>query len=150
MSYALLDLCEKNQSDLSSWIVMETGGMKGKRSEITREKLHGFLKKSFNVDTIHSEYGMTELLSQAYSNSNGIFQCSPWMKIMTRDINDPLKLKTDTSTGGINIIDLANLYSCSFIATDDLGRIYPDGSFEILGRFDQSDVRGCNLLSEIN
>ena len=125
---------------------METGGMKGRRKEMIREELHEQLCNGFGVDAIHSEYGMTELLSQAYSSGSGIFNCPPWMKIITRDPNDPLTILSDDKAGGINIIDLANINSCSFIATQDLGRVYADHSFEILGRFDNSDIRGCNLL----
>ncbi len=147
VSFALLDLAEKEPVDLSSVIIMETGGMKGRRKELTREELHGILKKAFNVRSIHSEYGMTELLSQAYSKGDGIFYCPPWMKIILRDTQDPLNLFTESGrTGGINIIDLANLYSCSFISTGDLGKLREDGGFEVLGRFDNSDIRGCNLL----
>jgi hypothetical protein len=147
VSFALLDLAENYSPDLSGVIVMETGGMKGRRKEITRSELHEILKSKLNVEVIHSEYGMTELLSQAYSTGNGIFRCPPWMKILIRDPQDPLEIyKSHGRTGGINIIDLANIYSCSFIATGDLGRLNEDGSFEVLGRFDNSDVRGCNLL----
>tara|TARA_R110002012_G_scaffold70712_1_gene182014 strand:+ start:140299 stop:141273 length:975 start_codon:yes stop_codon:yes gene_type:complete len=145
VSYALLDLIEKGKFQLKNTIVMETGGMKGRRKEMIKEELHGILKKGFGVAKIHSEYGMTELLSQAYSTGNGIFNCPPWMKILTRDTEDALSY-TFGKTGGINVIDLANLNSCSFIATQDLGKTYPDGSFEILGRFDSSDIRGCNLM----
>jgi hypothetical protein len=128
---------------------METGGMKGRRKEITREELHDTLKKGLNVEVIHSEYGMTELLSQAYSKGHGIFNCPPWMKIFLRDPHDPLSLINEPwRTGGINIIDLANIYSCSFIATGDLGKLHSDGSFEVSGRFDNSDVRGCNLMAD--
>jgi phenylacetate-coenzyme A ligase PaaK-like adenylate-forming protein len=149
VSFALLELAEKYHPDLSAVIVMETGGMKGRRKEITREELHSILKKSFNVEYIHSEYGMTELLSQAYSKADGIFYCPPWMKILIRDPQDPLTLlKEPGRTGGINIIDLANIYSCSFVATDDLGKLHNDDGFEVLGRLDNSDVRGCNLLIE--
>jgi len=148
VSFALLDLAEKQSADLSGIIVMETGGMKGRRKEITRQELHKVLTESFNVPVIHSEYGMTELMSQAYSKGKGIFYCPPWMKIVLRDTQDPLTLFTEAGrTGGINIIDLANIYSCSFIATADLGRLHEDGGFEVLGRFDNSDIRGCNLLS---
>jgi len=126
---------------------METGGMKGRRKEIVREELHNILKKGFGVSTIHSEYGMTELLSQAYSYDDGIFRTPPWMKILTRDTEDPLTLLSGNKTGGINVIDLANYNSCSFIATQDLGKIHRDGSFEIIGRFDHSDIRGCNLMA---
>ena len=147
VSFALLDLAEKQSPDLSGIIVMETGGMKGRRKEITRQELHKVLTESFNVPVIHSEYGMTELMSQAYSKGKGIFYCPPWMKIILRDTQDPLTLFTEAGrTGGINIIDLANIHSCSFIATGDLGRLHEDGGFEVLGRFDNSDIRGCNLL----
>ena len=149
VSFALLDLAEKYSPDLSGVIVMETGGMKGRRKEITREELHNQLKKGLNVQNIHSEYGMTELLSQAYSKGEGLFSCPPWMKILIRDPHDPLSILDEPGrTGGINVIDLANIHSCSFIATDDLGRVNANGSFEVLGRFDSSDVRGCNLLIE--
>jgi hypothetical protein len=129
-------------------IVLETGGMKGKREEITREKLHETLAEKFGVKKIHSEYGMTELLSQAYSKGDGIFKCPPWMKIMVRDANDPFSFLPDGKTGAVNIIDLANIYSCSFIAAQDVGRVHANDSFEILGRMDNSDLRGCNLLAE--
>ena len=125
---------------------METGGMKGKRREMVRDELHETLCAGFGVPVIHSEYGMTELLSQAYSKGGGIFHCPPWMKVMIRDTNDPLEILGDDRTGGINIIDLANLNSCSFIATQDLGKTLTNGTFEVLGRFDNSDIRGCNLL----
>jgi hypothetical protein len=146
VTYALLDFIEKYQVNFPELIVMETGGMKGKRKEMVREELHQLLTAGFGVSTIHSEYGMTELLSQAYSYGSGVFNCPPWMKICLRDTNDPLSPAPDNKTGGINIIDLANLNSCSFIATQDLGRIFQDGSFEVLGRFDNADIRGCNLL----
>ena len=146
VTYALLDFLEAHQLHYPELIVMETGGMKGKRKEMVREELHQVLKAGFGVSAIHSEYGMTELLSQAYSYGEGIFNCPPWMKIVLRDTNDPLSLVTGQQTGGINIIDLANVNSCSFLATQDLGRVYADGSFEVLGRFDQADIRGCNLL----
>lgn len=149
VSFALLDLAENQSPDLSGIIVMETGGMKGRRKEITRREMHAILKDKFNVPVIHSEYGMTELLSQAYSKGDGIFYCPPWMKILIRDPHDPLSIMTEPGrTGGINIIDLANINSCSFIATGDLGKLHEDGGFEILGRFDNSDIRGCNLLAE--
>lgn len=146
VSFALLDMAENHPMQLKHTIVMETGGMKGKRKEMIREELHQILKKGFGVPQIHSEYGMTELLSQAYSKGEGVFKTPPWMKIMIRDTEDPLTLQPIGKTGGINVIDLANINSCSFIATQDLGKIYNDGSFEILGRFDYSDIRGCNLM----
>jgi phenylacetate-coenzyme A ligase PaaK-like adenylate-forming protein len=149
VSFALLDLAEKYSPDLHDVIVMETGGMKGRRKEITRIELHSVLEKAFNVREIHSEYGMTELMSQAYSKSKGIFNCPPWMKVMIRDPLDPLTIiEEPETTGGINIIDLANVHSCSFISTGDLGKLHEDGSFEVLGRIDNSDIRGCNLLIE--
>ena len=149
VSFALLDMAENKPPDLSGVIVMETGGMKGRRKELTRPELHSILKEKFNAFSIHSEYGMTELLSQAYSKGDGIFYCPPWIKIIIRDPLDPLTLYTEPGrTGGINIIDLANINSCSFIATGDLGKIHEDGGFEVLGRFDNSDIRGCNLLVE--
>ncbi len=148
VTYALLDLAEKFPQDLQNVVIMETGGMKGKRKEMIREELHSILKNAFHVSEIHSEYGMTELLSQAYSKGNGIFNCPPWMKILIREMNDPFSFAENGKTGGINIIDFANLYSCSFISTSDLGKKSDDGSFEILGRFDDSDVRGCNLMVE--
>lgn len=146
VSFALLDLIEAYNFDLNHTVIMETGGMKGKRKELIREELHKHLKEGFNVSDIHSEYGMTELLSQAYSNGNGIFKTPPWMKVLTRDTEDPLTTQPDLKTGGLNIIDLSNIYSCAFIATQDLGKTYTDGSFEIIGRFDNSDIRGCNLM----
>jgi phenylacetate-coenzyme A ligase PaaK-like adenylate-forming protein len=149
VSFALLDLAESCSPDFSGVTIIETGGMKGRRKELTRSELHSILKEKFNVNTIHSEYGMTELLSQAYSSGNGIFYCPPWMRIVIRDPQDPLSLFSQPGkTGGINIIDLANLNSCSFIATGDLGKLHEDGGFEVLGRFDNSDIRGCNLLAE--
>ncbi|WP_316782942.1 acyl transferase [Pedobacter frigiditerrae] len=146
VTYALLDFVEQFQIDFPALIVMETGGMKGKRKEMVREELHGILTSGFGVKHIHSEYGMTELLSQGYSYGEGIFNCPPWMKILLRDTSDPLSLLQNRQSGGINVIDLANINSCSFIATQDLGKIYADGSFEVLGRFDNADIRGCNLL----
>ncbi len=145
VSFALLDLVEKEHFNLKNTIVMETGGMKGRRKEMIREELHDKLKAGFGVDKIHSEYGMTELLSQAYSTGKGIFECPPWMDILIRDPEDALTFLKNGKTGGINVIDLANINSCSFIATQDLGRKKND-QIEILGRFDNSDVRGCNLL----
>ena len=147
VSFALLDLIEKYQFNLQNTVVMETGGMKGRRKEIIRPELHELLKKGFGVSKIHSEYGMTELLSQAYSKGNGIFNCPPWMKVFTRELEDPLQVQSGNKTGGINIIDLANINSCSFIATQDLGKKFSDDSFEIIGRFDHSDIRGCNLMA---
>ncbi len=148
VSYALLDLLEKGNLNLNeNFVIMETGGMKGRRKELTKQELHTVLKKGFGVDIVHSEYGMTELLSQAYAKKNAAFKTPPWMKVLIRDINDPLSFQTKNKSGGINIIDLANVNSCSFIATQDLGKINTqDNSFEILGRFDYSDTRGCNLL----
>lgn len=146
VSFALLDLIESYQFHLKNTIVMETGGMKGRRKELIRTELHDKLKKGFGVDTIHSEYGMTELLSQAYSKGQGVFNCPPWMKILTRDTEDALTIQNHGKVGGINVIDLANINSCSFIATQDLGRVFKDDSFEIIGRFDNSDIRGCNLM----
>ncbi|MDO6760634.1 acyl transferase [Tamlana sp. 2_MG-2023] len=146
VSFALLDLVESFQFQLKNTIIMETGGMKGKRKELIRHELHAILKQGFGVDTIHSEYGMTELLSQAYSKGNGVFDCPPWLKVLTRDTEDALSIQTAGKAGGLNIIDLANVNSCSFIATQDLGRVNSDGSFEVIGRFDNSDIRGCNLM----
>lgn len=146
VSFALLDLIELHQFHLNHTIVMETGGMKGRRKELIRAELHQVLKKGFGVSEIHSEYGMTELLSQAYSKGNGIFNCPPWMKVVTRDTEDPLSIQDLGKTGGLNIIDLANVNSCAFIATQDLGKKTLTGQFEVIGRFDNSDVRGCNLL----
>ncbi|WP_273275370.1 acyl transferase [Maribacter polysiphoniae] len=146
VSFALLDVVEEHTLQLNNTLVMETGGMKGRRKELIREELHDILKKGFGVSEIHSEYGMTELLSQAYSKGNGIFNTPPWMKVLIRDTEDPLSYLPDGKTGGINVIDLANINSCSFIATQDLGKKSKDRSFEILGRFDHSDIRGCNLM----
>ncbi|MCX2585094.1 acyl transferase [Pedobacter sp. MR22-3] len=146
VTYALLDFVEKFDLNFPELIVMETGGMKGRRKEMVREELHQQLTEGFGVPAIHSEYGMTELLSQAYSLGEGIFQCPDWMKVLIRDTNDPLTLIPEGKTGGINVIDLANINSCSFIATQDLGKINADQSFEVLGRFDNADIRGCNLL----
>lgn len=146
VTYALLDLVEKQNFKLKNTIVMETGGMKGRRKEMIREELHQILQNGFGVSSIHSEYGMTELLSQAYSTGNGIFETPPWMQVLIRDTEDALAFAENGKTGGINVIDLANVNSCSFIATQDLGKKYDNGSFEVLGRFDNSDIRGCNLL----
>jgi len=146
VSYALLDLVEKYKFDLKDVIIMETGGMKGRRKEMIREELHQILCDGFGASKIHSEYGMTELLSQAYSKGNGVFETPNWMKILVRDTEDALTLLPNGKTGGINVIDLANINSCSFIATQDLGKKLSENKFEILGRFDNSDIRGCNLL----
>jgi phenylacetate-coenzyme A ligase PaaK-like adenylate-forming protein len=146
VTYALLDLIEKENFQLQNTIIMETGGMKGKRKEMIREELHQILTNGFGVSAIHSEYGMTELLSQAYSLGDGIFECPNWMQVLIRDTEDAVSYIPNGKTGGINIIDLANINSCSFIATQDLGKKYSDGTFEVLGRFDNSDIRGCNLM----
>jgi len=146
VSYALLDLIEMHSFKLKNTIVMETGGMKGRRKEMIREELHEHLKQGFGLKTIHSEYGMTELLSQAYSKGNGVFEAPAWMKILIRDVNDPFGILSNGQSGGINIIDLANIHSISFIETKDLGKTNSNQEFEILGRFDDSDIRGCNLL----
>ena len=148
VTYALLDLVERQKFQLKNTIIMETGGMKGKRKEMIREELHEILCDGFGVQSIHSEYGMTELLSQAYSLGNGVFECPAWMQILIRDTEDALTYVNSGKTGGVNVIDLANINSCSFIATQDLGKKYPNNSFEILGRFDNSDIRGCNLMVE--
>ena len=147
VSFALLDFIEENSFELKHTVIMETGGMKGRRKELIREELHRILKKGFGVDYIHSEYGMTELLSQAYSYGNGLFHCPPWMKILIREPEDPFNILDPSKSGGINIIDLANFNSCAFIATQDLGKVHDNDTFEILGRFDHSDLRGCNLMA---
>lgn len=152
VTYALLDFAEKYPMSLQHTIIMETGGMKGRREEITRQEVHAMLQQQFGTGAIHSEYGMTELLSQGYSQGNGLFNTAPWLKVLLRAADDPFeilqtsKLSPTSSNGAINIVDLANLYSCAFIATDDVGRMYPDGSFEVLGRLDNSDIRGCGLM----
>ncbi|TVR72282.1 MAG: acyl transferase [Marinilabiliales bacterium] len=148
VSFALLDLFGRYGFRLGNTIVAETGGMKGKRKEITREELHDLIRRGSGLQHIHSEYGMTELLSQAWSRSGGIFHTPPWMKVMIRDAYDPFSCLEQGRSGGVNIIDLANIDSCAFIETADLGRMHPGGGFEILGRFDNADLRGCNLLSE--
>lgn len=148
VTFALLDLAEQHPMSLEHTIIMETGGMKGRRPEVVREELHAILKSAFHVGAIHSEYGMTELLSQAWSTGEGLYRCPPWMQVRLRDANDPLTHIGPGRTGGIDVIDLANVASCPFISTQDLGRVRADGSFEVLGRFDNSDVRGCNLLVE--
>jgi phenylacetate-coenzyme A ligase PaaK-like adenylate-forming protein len=146
VSFALLDMAEKFPVEHPRMMIMETGGMKGRRKEMIREELHNNLKVAFNVRTIASEYGMTELLSQAYSKSDGIFSTPPWMKVLIRDMNDPFTILESGKSGGISVIDLANLFSCSFIATQDLGKYVSSSEFQILGRFDNSDIRGCNLM----
>lgn len=146
VSYALLDFAESNPFDMKDTIIIETGGMKGQRKELLREELHNELKQAFNLTQIHSEYGMTELLSQAYSVKDQLFECPPWMKVRIRETNDPFSYVQDQRSGGVNVIDLANINSCSFIATQDIGKKTDASRFEILGRFDHSDVRGCNLL----
>ena len=147
VSYALLDLAEIIPSSLNRWTIMETGGMKGRRKEIIRDELHLILKKAFDVDCIHSEYGMSELLSQAYSLKDGLFSTPKWMKVIIRDLEDPFNKIEDSSSGGINIIDLANIFSCSFIETQDIGKKNANEKFEVLGRSDHSEIRGCNLLT---
>lgn len=145
VTFALLDFAETNSMPLQHTTIMETGGMKGRRDELTRMEVYQVLKQSFGVKNIHSEYGMTELLSQAYSKGDGKFICPPWMKVLVRDEEDPLRVSI-SGRGVLNIIDLANIYSCSFIATDDVGMVYEDGSFEVYGRLDNCDIRGCSLL----
>jgi phenylacetate-coenzyme A ligase PaaK-like adenylate-forming protein len=149
VTFALLDFAEQFPMDLSEIIIMETGGMKGRREEMTREEVHAILTKAFNVKTIHSEYGMTELLSQAYSKGNGTFETPPWMKVLKRDIYNPLQTSVQTGRGSLNVIDLANINSCAFIATQDLVNIVSADEFEVLGRIDNSDIRGCNLMVSI-
>jgi len=146
VSFALWDLAEQYPMPLKHTTIMETGGMKGKRKEVIREELHGIFQEAFEVQNIHSEYGMTELLSQAYSKGNGIFRCPPWMRVLTREVTDPFSIVPPNRTGILNIIDLANVHSCAFLATSDLGKRFEGGSFEVLGRMDYSDIRGCNLL----
>ena len=146
VSFALLDMASEYPLSLPNTTVIETGGMKGRRKEIIRAELHQQLIDAWGIKSVHSEYGMTELLSQAYAQDEGIFHCPPWMRVLVRDTEDPLKYLDAGKTGGINIIDLANIYSCSFIATQDLGKQQKAGGFEVLGRFDHSDVRGCNLM----
>lgn len=148
VTYALLKLAEEYPMKLNHTIIMETGGMKGRRGELTRQEVHQILSGAFKIENIHSEYGMTELLSQAYSNGKGIFQCVPWMKVLIRDMYDPFRVGLVNETGVINMIDLANINSCSFIATDDVGILLPDDDFEVAGRLDSSDIRGCNIMAE--
>ena len=145
VTFALLDFAEKYSLQLNSTIVMETGGMKGRREEWTRQQVHYFLQQKMGTATIHSEYGMTELLSQAYSKGSGIFHSPDYMKVMVRQDDDPFQVSY-AGEGVINVVDLVNIYSCAFIATDDIGKIYPDGSFELSGRLDASDLRGCSLM----
>ena len=148
VSYALIDLIENfDLPSLKNWNIIETGGMKGRKKELIREELHEILQRGFETENIHSEYGMTELLSQAYSTQKGKFKSPPWMKFLTRELEDPFTYCQYENTGGLNIIDLANIYSCSFIETQDLGRMHKDGTVSILGRFDQAEIRGCNLLT---
>ncbi len=150
VTYALLDFAEQFPMKLANTIVMETGGMKGRREELTRNEVHKILSSNFKIQNIHSEYGMTELLSQAYSTQKGIFACSNTMKVFLRSEDDPLEIvqhqNKEFITGALNIVDLSNIYSCSFIATDDVGKLYKDGNFEILGRLENSDIRGCGLM----
>ncbi len=146
VTYALLDFAEQFPMHLRHTTIIETGGMKGRRKEMLREEVHQELKQAFNIENIHSEYGMTELLSQAYSNENGIFRSPAWMKVLARDIYNPLQILEPEKTGALNIIDLANIYSCAFIATDDIGIVHTNGSFEVAGRRDNADVRGCSLM----
>lgn len=146
VSFALWELAERFAPDLSGVVVMETGGMKGRRREVTRAELHQILRRAFRVEQIHSEYGATELFSQSYSRGGGVFRPSPTLRVYTREVTDPLRLRHDARTGALNLIDLANVDTVSFLATDDLGRVFDDGCFEVLGRMDASDVRGCNLL----
>jgi len=146
VTYALLDLATQHPQHLKHTLIMETGGMKGKRKELLKEEIHQLLEEAFLTKNIHSEYGMTELLSQSYSKGKNIFKSPPWMKILVRDVNDPLSIMGDNKKGGINVIDLANIHSCPFVATQDLGCTFEDGTFSVLGRFSNADVRGCNLL----
>jgi hypothetical protein len=148
VTFALLDLAEKYPGPLVDTVVMETGGMKGRRREMVRAEVHARLQQAFGLEAVHSEYGMTELLSQAWSQGDGIYHTPPWMRIRIREVNDPFSPAPHGRTGGIDVIDLANVASCPFISTQDLGRLLPDGGFEVLGRFDHSDVRGCNLMVE--
>jgi hypothetical protein len=165
VTFALLDFAKEYPFPLKHTVIMETGGMKGRREEIVRDEVQQLLKRKFQLEVIHSEYGMTELLSQAYSNGNGIFYCPPWMKVLIRDEEDPFEVQSSefsvlsrdsqlltpdsrlSTKGIINVIDLANVYTCSFIATDDAGELYGDGSFEVIGRIDNSDIRGCSLMA---
>ncbi len=145
VTFALLDFAEKFPLPLKHTIVMETGGMKGRREEMTRQQVHDLLQAAFGLPAIHAEYGMTELLSQAYSTGAGVLHCPPWMKVLVREEDDPFAVHR-AGSGILNVIDLANIYSCSFIATEDVARVYEDGSFEVQGRMDNSDIRGCSLM----
>ncbi len=149
VSYALMDLCDKGIALNDNFTVMETGGMKGTRKELLKPELHAYLRRGFKISSVHSEYGMTELLSQGYSRGDGTFSMPPWMQCVVREVDDPLKIRKDHKTGGINVIDLANQHSCAFIATKDLGRFTEYGTLELMGRYDNSDVRGCNLMVEL-
>jgi hypothetical protein len=146
VTYALLDFAEHNTENLKELTVIETGGMKGRREEMPKEEFYSVLKEALDINSVHAEYGMTELLSQAYSKGDGIYECPPWMKVLIREINDPFAINDNLKTGGINIIDLANIDSCAFIETKDIGTRLEDGRFKVMGRFDNSDVRGCSLL----
>lgn len=147
VTFALLDMAESHREDLSDALIMETGGMKGRRREMIRDEVHEIIMEAFGVTSVHSEYGMTELLSQAYSAGEGLFRSPPWMKVLIRDSHDPMAHSVASgASGGISVIDLANIWSCSFIDTDDLGRMHEGGLFEVQGRFDEADLRGCNLL----
>lgn len=148
VTYALIEFAQQFPQKLENTIIIETGGSKGEKKEYLKEELHQILKKAFQLTCIHSEYGMTELLSQSYSKCDGIFNSPPWKKIIIRDLNDPLNIIGDNTIGGINIIDLANIYSCPFIASQDLGKVFKNNTFTISGRFDNADLRGCNLLLE--
>lgn len=147
VTYALLDFAEQHPMPLQYTVIIETGGMKGRKQELLRQEVHGLLKKAFSLPAIHSEYGMTELLSQAYALENGVFQTPAWMRVLIREEDDPFAVTTNAATGGINVIDLANIHSCSFIATEDAGRLHADGHFEVLGRLDHAEIRGCSLLA---
>lgn len=146
VTFGLLDFAERYSLQLEHTIVMETGGMKGRREEWTRQEVHAYLQERLGTKNIHAEYGMTELLSQAYSSGKGLFSCPPWMKVLVRDENDPFQLSVANTAGVINVIDLANIYSCAFIATEDIGRLHAEGTFEVLGRLDNSALRGCSLM----
>jgi hypothetical protein len=147
VTYALLDFAERYPMSLLHTTIIETGGMKGRKKELLREEVHGLLKKAFGVPCIHSEYGMTELLSQAYAQEKGFFETPAWMRIVMREEDDPLSVLSSPGSGGINVIDLANLWSCAFIATEDVGRLHADGRFEVMGRLDNAEIRGCSLLA---